>query len=1088
MVRFILGRAGSGKTARVIEEIRAACSDGAKIILLVPEQYSHTAERLLCERVGEHVSNCAEVMSFQRMADHVLMQAGGLARRVVDAGGRILLMRRALMQVKNELKVLGHAALRPEFLASLLDIAEEMKTCCVKPESLIGVGEGLLADKLYDIAKITAAYEGAFENGKIDPADKLKLAEEGIRKSGFFRGVRVWVDGYSGFTPQEHEILRLIAAQSDSFTVTLCRNDDPESESGAFSKSWETYSRIVRYAGDSEIISLAPGARYRAEELSFLEQKMFSHTAKFEKECNAIELYSASGAFDECSTAAALILKWVREENVRYRDIVVCARNFSEYAQTLSAVLERYDIPFYENHKQSSVASAPVAFVLSALNVIANRFRYEDMAAYLKTGLCGVRRKNLDRLEHYLYTWHVEGKLWSEDTPFLRSPSGRNQEISENDKKELEFLNRLRVRVREPLYNLKAAISENPTGRGFCDALFDFFEEVHLARRLSAKSELFRLRGDFERAEQYEQLWGILISAIESIARTLPEDRFTVSEFTKMFSLMLSQYEIGMIPTALDRVHIGGMERVCESEAARVIVLGAIDGRMPMHSESKGIFSDSERARLDEWGIELSDGAERRLFDEFRVIYTTFSAASEKLCLIVPQKSADGTDARESFMVTRLRSIFGLSYSAVDSPETYAVKPCFDLAACKTPHPWRAAAREYFARKPEYSERLALASRNARVARGPITDRENIDAIFGKTIRLSASRTDSFSSCRYQYFLKYGLHLHPKREARLDAPEIGTFLHEIMEVALKEIKALGGHRAVSEDKVLELCDIAIERFIAEKLGGFSQRTSRFKFMFLRLKQLVHAVALNTHRELCASCFEPIDFELHFSDKNGDLPALKITGDDFTVKLEGFVDRVDGYETDDTLYLRVVDYKTGSKDFKINEVLNGLNMQMLLYLFTLCDKGEAKYGKVPQAAGVLYLPAKDPVLGINGNESEEYIKSARDNALTRRGLLLDDPELCAGELFLPVRIKKDGDFDAKSSVTSREGFKKIEAQLEKILANIGSELHNGIIDANPYRKNAGETACDFCDMRGACHFDERAGDETRYLFAVRMEDI
>lgn len=1088
MVRFIVGRAGSGKTHRVIEEITAAAARGEKMILLVPEQYSHAVERLLCA-ASASISRYAEVLSFRRLADRAFMRAGGLARRTVDPGGRILLMRRAVTQVKDQLTLFSTAALRPEFLASLLDLIEEMKTCRIEPERFLNAGDGVLGQKLHDIALIAAAYDGAFQTGELDPADTLSLAAQAIAQSELFRGVRVWVDGYSGFTEQELEILRLIFAQSAGATVTLCLNDDPEGENGAFAKAWATYSRLARMAGESELIRLSPGARYQSEALSYLEQNLFVPGAEPHEPGGAVELLRARDSYEECECAAAKILEWVREDGLRFRDIVVTARSFEEYAPMLAAVFARFGVPFYENRSVPVLSQPPIAFTLCALRVIADHFRYDDMAAYLKTGLCGVRRRSLDRLEHYLYTWHIEGKLWANDEPFTANSSGREDAPNEREAEELLFLNRLRVRVREPLCRLRDAIRKEPTGRGFAAALFDFFEEVHLARRLEARSILLRRQGELARAEQYEALWQLLIGAIESIARVLPDDRFTIDEFARVFALMLSQYEVGTIPAAIDRVHTGGLERLGEASVRRVILLGAIDGQLPRNADAKGILSDAERERLDALGIALAVSPAQRLEEEFRLIYHALATPQEKLVVLVPQRTADGADARESFLLPRLRALFpALSVQRAEAAATAAVAPCFDLAAARGDDPWRASARAYFADNAAYAPRLALAAQNSRLARGPLRDRENIDALFGKTIRLSASRCDSFSSCRYQYFLKYGLKLAPQRRAGFDAPTVGTFLHAVLEQTLREVKARGGHHAVETETVLALADRAMERFIAERLGGFSQRTARFRAQFLRLRRMVHAVVQNVHEELCTSRFEPLDFELHFADHAGDLPALTVQGEEFTLKLEGYVDRVDGAEEDGVLYLRVVDYKTGGKEFRLEDALNGLNMQMLLYLFTLCGAGAARYGKAPEAAGVLYLPARDPVLSGAGGETAEEILHARDAAQVRRGLLLDRAELYAGERFLPIRLKKDGEFDAKSAVASREEFLKIERRMQNILCEIGEQLHGGVIDANPYYRNASESACDYCDMRAACHFDERAGDRKRYLFAMRREEL
>lgn len=1089
MVRFISGRAGSGKTYRVISEISDAASHGLQeLVLLVPEQYSHTTERLLCSQAGDSIARYAEVLSFRRLATRVFTVAGGLAREILDNGARILMMHQALKQAKSSLRVLGSVSERPEFLSSLLEMTEELKTCRVKPENLLELTPGALGDKLHDIAVISSAYDGLFSYNQLDPADELTYVAEAIKKSGFFHHKHVWIDGYSGFTPQEYEIVRLIFAQAEETSITLCLNDDPDGENGAFHKAWQTFSKLEHMAGQSEMIRLTPGVRFIAPELAHLEKNIFHPSPETMDECSAIELYRVDGVYEECELAATRILSMVRENDMRYRDIWVCARNFDDYASTLEAVFERYGVPVYLSHKSAILDKAPMAFVLSALACIGEGFRYNDMIKYLKTGLCGVRRKSLDQLENYLYTWNVQGKLWTRDEGFIQNVSGRNTKPDEEEERKLAFINRLRARVRTPLMHLKESLRIDHSGIGYATALFAFFTEVKMKRHLEARAILLRRHGNLQRADEYEQLWNLLIAAIESIARTLPDEHFTVEAFSGLFSLLLSQYEVGTIPASLDRVQAGGLERLGQGTPRCMIVLGACDGSMPMSAESHGLLNDIERERLSQLGIELTSTAKRRLLDEFRLIYTGFSTASERLIVVAPRAGMDGGEKRESFVVKKLFSLFPqLRYTEPDVFAAYAVAPCFDMAVSRGDSPWRSVARDYFKNDVNYASRMALATRNAQIPRGPIKDPENIQAIFGHTIRLSASRTDSFVSCRYQYFLKYGLKLKPRRLASLDAPEIGSFIHYVLEKTLREVKTRGGHRKVTEETVHELCDISIEQFVNERLGGFLDRTPRFIYLFKRLRRTVHAVVMNIHEELKPSRYEPLDFELHFSDHDGDLPALHLSGDNYKLKLEGFVDRVDGCVMEDTLYLRVVDYKSGKKDFNLKEVINGLNMQLLLYLFTLCGSGRTRYGKQIEPGGVLYIPARAPILSASGTEDDEWLNKAHDSALVRHGLLLDNSELIgASERFLPVKISENGTFDKKSSVISSDGFQKIAKQLNELLHAIGTELSSGVIDANPYFKNANETACDWCEMRSVCHFDERCGDKRRYLFVNKME--
>ncbi|MEG2570322.1 MAG: PD-(D/E)XK nuclease family protein, partial [Clostridia bacterium] len=733
----------------------------------------------------------------------------------------------------------------------------------------------------------------------------------------------------------------------------------------------------------------------------------------------------------------------------------------------------------YLNRKAQLLDRAPVAFITSALACACGGFRYDDVIKYLKTGLCGVSRRELDRLENYLFTWDVRGNMWTREDGF--SQGDEKTTAGEHIDSPLQAINRTRARIRTPLCELKSALAGQTTGREFATALFEFMEHVGLARRLAARARLSRMRGELQLEDEYRRLWDILIDAVGTIAHVLPDTVLKSDKFGELFTLLISQYEIGVIPVSLDRISVGDLDRTENTTPRAVIILGACDGNLPMSSDGTGIFTDAEKERLCELGVSLPGTADARMFDEFRIIYGAFTKASERLIIISPRTGSDMSERRESFIIPRIRAIFPkLEYSEYAAPQTQAQAPCFDFALSRGDDPWQYAAREYF----KDDARLEQAMRNASLKRSPVHDIDNIRAIFGDTIRLSASRTDTFSSCRYHYFLQYGLRLKPRRVKGLDAPQIGTFIHFVLEHTLRGVKLRGGHHAVCADDVTRLADEAIEEFANTQLGGFRDRSARFIYLFKRLKKTVHAVVLDVHEELSQSKFAPLDFELHFSDHDGDLPAMHLRGDGYELKLEGFVDRVDGYKIDDVLYLRVVDYKTGKREFSLNEVINGLNMQLLLYLFTLCECGQERYGAELLPGGALYVPARDPIVFASNNEEGGL---ARASELRRRGIILQDTRLLDDSAaFLPIKIMKNGEFDKRSFVASLDGFNIIKTRIKNILGEIGKELSHGEIEANPYYKSLSETACDYCEYKSACHFDEACGDRRRYLFEKKME--
>ena len=1095
MVRFLLGRSGYGKTRAVIDEIAAAAARGQDgLILLVPEQHSHAMERALCEQGGDSISLYAEVMSFRRLCRRVAEQAGGLSRTLLDDGGRLLYLYQALDRARGSFKALGPAAGRPEFLETLLGLTDQVKAAGIAPEELMERSrefDGALGDKLADLAAVCAAYQGAVEDGKLDAMDELQKLSEDVRSTGFFRGKTVWIDGFTGFTGLEYRILRLIFSQAEQTVVALCA--DPEDSSAAFAKANDTLGRLRAWAPrGAEMSALAENRRARGAGLAHLERELFCPgiPTAWEGQAPAVELWAAGDAYQECELAAARILQLVREQGYRFREISVSARDLDAYAPTLEAVFGYYGVPLYLSRKSPVLEKPPAALVAGALQCVSGGFRYDDMAKYLKTGLTGLRRRGLDILETYLYTWNIRGGDWSREQGFTGHPLGLGHTPDAESERTLRLVNRMRQKVRAPLVRLRDAVREDPSGEGYARALVEYMSEIRLPARLEARAALFRRRGELQAAEEYQTLWSVLCGAINSIGRVLGDRRFEPDEFTRLFRLVLSRYQVGTIPVSLDRVNAGDLSRPGSVGRVRCqIVLGAADGYLPASPNSGQLFSDSEYQLLEDAGIELAPDAERRLNEEFRLIYAAFTAPEERLIVTRPLAAAGGESLRESFVIGRLRALFpGVgTQSVTQAVRGEAPGPCFDAAACGG-DAW-AGAREYFAQAADWRDKLALAEKNSRVPRGPIREGENIRAVFGKDIRLSASRADVFGACRYRYFLQYGLRLRQKRAARLDAPAAGVLIHYVLERTFRQVQAEGGCRQVLPARVEALAREAGEAYGQELLGGFADKTPRFRFLFGKLCNTAVQVALDIREELAGSAFTPLDFELKLSDRDGDLPAVRLDAGGATLCLEGYVDRVDGYEKDGKLYLRVVDYKTGQRDFRLDEVLNGLNIQLLVYLFALEEQGGARYGREVLPAGVLYVPARDPEVPVSGTESPEEVASARQKLRRRRGLLLNDPELlramepglAESPRFLPVKLGKDGAPDSRSSVVSAPGLRKLGGHMQRTLQAIGEQLAHGEIRANPYYKSRTDLACSQCPYWAACLFDERCGDRARYLF-------
>ena len=1100
MLKLILGRAGSGKTTAVY---RRMCGAGAERpqVLLVPEQNSHEAERALCKVGGNGVSLYAEVLSFSRLANRVFLAAGGLGEAELDAGGRLLLMHRAVKSVAAQLTVCARSAGRASFLRSLIATVDELKSCRVSPADLERAGceaEGPEGEKLRDLSLICGAYDALTAQVALDPRDRLTRTAEKLKDCPWAAGRDLWLDGFTDFTPQQIEVLSRLLEQAHSVTVTLtCDHlEEDEGGTGIFSPARRTAAQLLRAARErrvpSQVEHLAAEGGGRAADLDFLEKALFAHAPGLEREPEgAVELFAARTPRGEVEWTAARILELVRREGLRFRDIGVVARSYRTYQDLVESVFARYGVPVFSSSMSEILDKPILALVTGALDTVAGGYVYDDVFRYLKTGLTDLGEEDRDLLENYVLKWDVRGSRWTQEKPWTMHPRGYGFPMTEEDQALLERVDRARRQVAAPLERLRKNSAR--TGRGQAMALYGFLEEIGLPRRLGERVEELRRRGEPALAEEYRQLWEILCGGLEQCAALTGEVPMELEEFSSLFQLVLSQYDVGTIPVSLDRVTAGETTRQTGHRVKVLFLLGADDSSIPQVGAEPGLLSDDDRTLLASYGLELNQSAEERLYREMTTLYQICALPSRRLILTWPAQGAGGEERRSCFLVGRLKLLFpGLAEvreeGLGDSFRMAAPLPALELAG-RSP-----AVRRVMGSLPEYAPQVERLERAGRWERGRLT-RGAVDRLYGQRVPMSASRMDKYKSCHFSYFMQYGLKAEPRRAAGFQAPEYGTFVHYVLEHVLRACRERGGVKEVPAGELRALAQAAVERYVSEELGGQEHETARFRYLFRRLLKSVYAVVDNVAEELRASRFQPISFELGFG-AGKDLPPVELSVDGMTVSISGFVDRVDGWEHDGRLYLRVVDYKTGRKTFDLTDIWNGMGLQMLLYLFTLEREGEALYNREIIPAGVFYLPARDA--GVAGSRAMREAERRRkvDAELRRRGIVLDEPEVLAameepgeaGIRFLPVKVNKAGAITGEALV-SAERLGKLARHTGRILEEIGRELAAGNIAADPFWRGPDHNACQWCEYAAACHFEEgRGGDRRRFLPTVRGEEF
>ena len=1077
MLNILMGRAKTGKSDAVLRRI-AELGDRTGQILLVPEHASHQAEVDLCRFCGPTASRHAEVLSFRRLSDRVLGITGGMAQVTLDAGGKLLTLQKALLEIAPELTVYRRPSQKSAFLRQLLDLFDELRCYEVTPEVLYAQTRditGATHDKLRDLSLLYGAYEARLKRPGLDARDRMTKLCDSLEASGYAHGKDIFIDGFTYFNAQERRALGILLRQARSMTVTLL--GEPDSQEEIFEASLKTLGQLRHLAEENgcpaEVRTLKT---VDATALGHVERYFFGENARFEGDCSAIRLREADTVFSEVEQTAADILRLVAAGKCRYRDITVAARNMGDYEGVIETVFERYGIPAYLSRRSDILEKPVLSLLTGVLSAIGNGYEYDDMFRWLKTGLAGLTAEECDRLENYVIRWEVHGQMWLRNVDWAENPDGYGVPWNEERQSRL-------------VEGLKAG----ETAGEKVDALYSFMEELGLQDALEAQMHAQAGAGRLQDAEETAQLWDILCGVLDQFVEILGDEPMGLDEFARLFRQVLTEYSVGTIPVSLDQVSVSEITRNDRHTGKYLFLLGANDHVLPDPGQSGGILNDDDRDELAQRGIELAPTGMERMSIELQNLYAALAQPTEGLTVSYPVTDVSGAELRPAFVVERLRELFsGLRVEKEGNDKGYrltAALPALE-AAGQAPGGglWR-----YFAENPAFQDRLSAMERAANLKRGSLS-RAAVRALYGDRITMSASRLERLRSCHFAYFMEYGLRAKPREPAVFDAPQIGTFLHFLLENVTRDVLAQGGFAQVDDEALHALARRYIDEYVARELHNFQEKNARFRYLFARLRNTAYAVVDQVAEELRHSDFVPLEFELSFGD-HGTLPSVVISEPDAELRIGGKVDRVDGWVKDNKLYLRVVDYKSGKKKFDLASVRMGLDIQMLLYLFALQKEGKSYFGHDIEPAGVLYFPARDDILSAERNVPAEKLRGEREKQLKRSGLLLAEPEVLRAmehealqaPRYLPVRVGRDGSLSG--SIASAERLGRLGEYVDTLLHQIADEVRQGNIDADPCCHSEDDSFCKFCDWADACHFqDGRDGDHLHYILPVKAEEF
>ena len=1083
MLTLILGPAKSGKTQRLFQMVRECPTEGmSQRIIIVPEQLSHQTERKLCALCGNSISYSAEVLSFQRLASRVFALYGGGAKQRLDMGGRMLTMRLALDSIHAQLKVFASSAGKADFLTDIIDMVNEFKLYEVTPRRLMELSrrtEGMFAEKLRELSLILGAYEAVMAQGVCDPRDELTLLKNKLEEHDFAAGRHFYFDGFSDFSGQEQEIIRILLRKGESVTVALLSDED--GSRSVFSPARDT-ERMLRCLAEGAGISVREiRCRWdckRPAELTYMERHLFSHNSvHFDGGASALSMYSAADRLEECRQCAA-VLRDSAARGTRWRDMYIAAGDTASYVSVMEAVCREYEIPLYTGIKSPITAHPAVAFLLCALEAAADGMEQETVMAYLRTGFSGISKDDCDKLENYAFTWRIRGSKWQ--STWTEHPDGYDGRHTESTMKELSYLNEIRVKAVTPLLKLMNGLKTAGNTMAQIHAVYEFLEQTDLFEQMNTRVTKLTTDGKLEQAQEEAQVFNTLLECLQQMANVVGKTAQNRREFLKLVRLALEQYTISTIPATIDSVHFGDISSVRGSEPKLLYVLGMNEGVVPAASEVKGLLTQRERGILTgEMELDLAPDREGILQRELLQIYGAFSAPTERLC-VSWVRSDSGETKHPSYLAQRLRAMFPSRFFEINGLDsaitTQSLAELYFTAVDSGENALAEAIRRTAAEFPAIEQKLVDA-RAAGLPRSMDVTCGLTGKLFGEPVALTASRLDALGNCPLSFFLNYGLKARKRKEASFDAAEFGNFVHYILEKTVGKISGEGVALPISEETSRAMVRSYMTPYLETRLQDTDTLSPRQKYLYDRNEQEAAELLVDISKEFAVSDFRPCAFELQFGEGKA-LPPLNVQGKHGTGHLDGMVDRADLWKGPDGEYLRVVDYKSGTKKFDYTDLTGGVGMQMLLYLFALCEsgmgQGEGQGELTP--SGVLYFPAKRDVLAADKSLSEEELDKLRLKKHGRpTGVVLSDEQvLTAMEHDMSGRYtpisKKKADFG--DYAITPEQMKILQKYITERMGQAVDQITDGDFAPKPFYRGQSHDPCKWCDFGAICQKDAK----------------
>lgn len=1098
-LRFIYGRAGSGKSEFCFNEISKIIDGPNKIFIITPEQFSYTAEKKLLEFINRKAVINAEVLTFNRMSYRVINEVGKNEKEPISESAKSMIIYNIIEEKNSELKFLGKNLLNIEVASRIIT---ELKKHNITTEDINNVKNETqdiyLKTKLNDIYIIYNEFENKIKNTYLDEDDLLTILANKLDETEMFKDTIIYIDEFIGFTTQEYNIIKKLIEKAKQVNITICTDSLKQTQNkdaDIFYTNKKTVDKLCRLVENKKIeepIELKENYRFKTEELKHLEKNIYSNPYTiYNKEVKNIELFLALNQYSEIEHVASEILKLVRDNKYRYKEISVITKNIGTYSSLVKAIFAKYKIPVFIDEKKELNQNILVKYIISIIDIFVKNWSFESVVNYIKIGFCNIEQEDIFVLERYCKKYGVKYSKWY----------NKDWDFGDEGIENLKHLNDLRKLVVEPLLELKNSFSKVKTAKDISKNIYNFLEKNNIKEKLIQKAQY-----NDELLEEYILGWNIVVKILDEISNIFNDEIITFDKYIKLIKIAFNENGLGKIPAYNDQVIVGDIDRSKTHKVKAIFIIGLNDGIFSNINKDEGFIDDKDRENIKNLGLELASTTIEKIYENNFNIYKVFTTSEEKLYLSYSSSNSDGASLKPSQYITKIKKIFKKIQEKSDiikredvitNEEATFEELLLNIRKFEDGQeisPIWFDVYNVYKNNEKWKEKLQKSLEGLKYTNLPEDlDEENIKKLYGNTLKTSISRLEQYRKCPFSYYLKYGLKLDNRNTFKIEAIDTGTFMHEVIDeffnmVHEKEISI----KDISETQIQEIIDEIISEKLQLNKNYIFTSNAKFKILTKRLNKLLYKSMQYIIDTLKQSDFEVFGTEIEFKNGKEYAPIVIQNEDGRKIEITGKIDRVDISQNEDEKYIRIIDYKSSVKDIDLNDVIYGMQIQLLTYLDAISKEEKTT------PAGILYFNLIEPIIKSKKNATSEELEEEIRKQFKMKGLIIADVKVVkmmdknlerGYSKIIPAYIDSNDNISPKlSSSATKEQFEMLQNYVIKTIKDISKEILKGKIDIKPYYKNK-QTPCLYCEYKPICKFDSNNKDnQYNYITKLKSEEI